>query len=61
MLNMHVCAGCNIALYYNTAFCYLMQRRYLDAARAFNTGLAYINRCWSLSSQARDSSGMQQW
>ena len=22
-----------------------MQRRYLDAARAFNIGLAYINRC----------------
>ena len=45
--DMH--AGCNIALYYNTGFCYLMQRRYLDAARAFNTGLAYINRCSPLS------------
>lgn len=44
-LSLRVGAGCNIALYYNTAFCYLMQRRYLDAARAFNTGLAYINRC----------------
>ena len=37
-------AGCNITLYYNTGFCYLMMRRYLDAARAFNIGLAYINR-----------------
>lgn len=37
-------AGCNITLYYYTGFCYLMMRRYLDASRAFNTVLAYINR-----------------
>jgi hypothetical protein len=38
-------AGCNIALYYHSGFCYLMLRRYLDAARAFNTVLNYILRC----------------
>ena len=36
--------GANITLYYHGAFCYLMMRRYLDAARAFNTILAYIAR-----------------
>ena len=36
--------GCNITLYYYTGFCYLMMRRYLDASRAFNTILTYINR-----------------
>ena len=38
-------AGCNIALYYYGGFCYLLLRRYLDAARAFNTVLNYISRC----------------
>lgn len=37
-------ASCNISLYYYGGFCYLMQRRYLDAARAFNTILAFIHR-----------------
>jgi RNA polymerase I-associated factor PAF67 len=37
-------AGANIALYYYGGFCYLMMRRFLDAARAFNTVLVYINR-----------------
>jgi len=36
--------GCNISVYYYGGFCYLMQRRYLDAARAFNTILAFIHR-----------------
>jgi len=37
-------AGANIALYYYTGFSYLMLQRYLDAARAFNIILNYINR-----------------
>ncbi|KAG1667471.1 hypothetical protein FOA52_012226 [Chlamydomonas sp. UWO 241] len=37
-------AGCNIALFYYGGFCYLMQRRYMDAARVFNSVLMYINR-----------------
>ncbi|KAK9824526.1 hypothetical protein WJX72_011098 [[Myrmecia] bisecta] len=37
-------AGCNITLYYYGGFCYLMQRRYLDAAKAFNLVLSYIAR-----------------
>jgi translation initiation factor 3 subunit L len=37
-------AGCNIALYYYSGFCYLLLRRYLDAARAFNNVLNYIAR-----------------
>ncbi|KAK9803817.1 hypothetical protein WJX73_002987 [Symbiochloris irregularis] len=37
-------AGCNITLYYHAGFCYLMMRRYLDASRAFNTILTYINQ-----------------
>jgi translation initiation factor 3 subunit L len=36
--------GCNISVYYYGGFCYMMQRRYLDAARAFNTILAFIHR-----------------
>ncbi len=44
-------AGCHISLFYYGGFCYLMGRRYLDAARTFNTVLAYIQRCaYSLSS-----------
>jgi hypothetical protein len=42
---MFACVGCNIALYYYGGFCYLLLRRYLDAARAFNTVLNYISRC----------------
>lgn len=38
-------ASCNISLFYYGGFCYLMQRRYLDAARAFNHILAFIHRC----------------
>ena len=38
-------AGCNIALYYYSGFCYLQLRRYTDAARAFNSVLTYIARC----------------
>ena len=38
-------AGANIALYYYAGFSYLMLQRYLDATRAFNTVLTYINRC----------------
>ncbi len=41
-------AGANIALYYYTGFSYLMLQRYLDAARAFNIILNYINRSDSL-------------
>ena len=37
-------AGCNIALYYYSGFCYLQLRRYMDAARAFNSVLTYIAR-----------------
>lgn len=37
-------AGANIALYYYAGFSYLMLQRYLDATRAFNTVLVYINR-----------------
>ena len=37
-------AGANIALYYYAGFSYLMLQRYLDATRAFNTVLTYINR-----------------
>ena len=37
-------AGCHISLFYYGGFCYIMSRRYLDAARAFNTVLAYIQR-----------------
>lgn len=37
-------AGCNISLYYYGGFAYLMMRRYIDAARCFNTILMYINR-----------------
>ncbi len=37
-------AGANIALYYYTGFSYLMLQRYLDATRAFNIILNYINR-----------------
>ncbi len=37
-------AGCNIALFYYVGFCYLMMRRYLDAARSLNSVLMYINR-----------------
>jgi translation initiation factor 3 subunit L len=41
-------AGCHISLFYYGGFCYLMSRRYLDAARAFNTVLAYVQRCGPL-------------
>lgn len=37
-------AGCHICLYYYSGFAYLMMRRYMDAARCFNTILMYINR-----------------
>jgi len=37
-------AGCNITLFYYSGFSYLMLRRYVDAASAFNTILAYIAR-----------------
>ena len=46
-------AGCHISLFYYGGFCYLMSRRYLDAARAFNTVLAYIQRCEFLYFTAR--------
>mmetsp|Transcript_19202 Transcript_19202/g.53747 ORF Transcript_19202/g.53747 Transcript_19202/m.53747 type:complete len:518 (-) Transcript_19202:405-1958(-) len=36
--------GANISLFYYAGFCYMMMRRYIDAARCFNTILAYINR-----------------
>lgn len=39
-----VLAGCNITLFYYSGFSYLMLRRYVDAASAFNTILAYIAR-----------------
>lgn len=45
-------AGANIALYYYAGFSYLMLQRYLDATRAFNTVLVYINRylqCYSFT------------
>ena len=41
-------AGCNIALYYYSGFCYLQLRRYTDAALAFNSVLTYIARCAAL-------------
>lgn len=44
-------AGCNITLYYHAGFCYLMMRRYLDASRAFNTILTFINQCGLLLPQ----------
>ena len=37
-------AGSHISLYYYGGFCYLMERRYLDAARVFNEILAFIDR-----------------
>ena len=37
-------AGCHITLYYYAGFSYLMMRRWLDAARAFNIVLSYIAR-----------------
>eukprot|EP00891_Asterochloris_glomerata_P008661 jgi/Astpho2/8661/Aster-05134 len=37
-------AGCHITLYYYAGFSYLMVRRWLDAARAFNIVLSYIAR-----------------
>ena len=41
-------AACNISLYYYTGFCYLLLRRYTDAARTFNIVLNYISRCGSV-------------
>ena len=38
------CAACNISLYYYAGFCYLLLRRYTDAARTFNIILNYISR-----------------
>lgn len=38
-------AACNISLYYYAGFCYLLLRRYTDAARTFNIVLNYISRC----------------
>ncbi len=38
-------AACNISLYYYAGFCYLLLRRYTDAARTFNIILNYISRC----------------
>jgi len=32
------------SLFYHTGFCYLMLRRYADAARLFSSSMAYINR-----------------
>lgn len=46
-------AGCNIALYYYSGFCYLQLRRYTDAARAFNSVLTYIARCGVLQWDCR--------
>ena len=40
-------AACNISLYYYTGFCYLLLRRYTDAARTFNIVLNYISR-WAM-------------
>ncbi|CAL5229382.1 g12696 [Coccomyxa viridis] len=37
-------ATCNISLYYYAGFCYLLLRRYTDAARTFNIILNYISR-----------------
>ena len=37
-------AACNISLYYYAGFCYLLLRRYTDAARSFNIILNYISR-----------------
>mmetsp|Transcript_35179 Transcript_35179/g.89048 ORF Transcript_35179/g.89048 Transcript_35179/m.89048 type:complete len:519 (-) Transcript_35179:279-1835(-) len=37
-------AGAHITLCYYAGFSYMMMRRYLDAARVFNSALAYINR-----------------
>ena len=37
-------AGCHITLYYYAGFSYLMMRRWLDAARAFNIVLSFIAR-----------------
>lgn len=34
----------HITLYYHASFCYVMMRRYHDAARCLNTVLGYINR-----------------
>lgn len=42
-------AGANIALYYYAGFSYLMLQRYLDATRAFNTVLQYINRYFNFA------------
>lgn len=42
MLRLPVNVGCNITLFYYGGFSYLMLRRYIDAATAFNTILAYI-------------------
>lgn len=36
--------GANITLFYYAGFSYLMMRRYVDAAKCFNTVLVYINR-----------------
>jgi len=36
--------GAHISLYYYGGFCYLMERRYLDAARVFNHILSFIDR-----------------
>ena len=35
---------CHVSASYYTGFCYLMMRRYLDAIKFFNAGLAYIAR-----------------
>lgn len=51
-LRVLMLAGCNIALYYYSGFCYLLLRRYTDAARAFNNVLNYIARsgsCYSVT------------
>jgi hypothetical protein len=37
-------AACNISMYYYAGFCYLLLRRYTDAARTFNIVLNYISR-----------------
>ena len=41
---LRCCAACNISLYYYAGFCYLLLRRYTDAARTFNIILNYISR-----------------
>ena len=48
-------AACNISLYYYTGFCYLLLRRYTDAARTFNIVLNYISRYGSVPCSTHQS------